>query len=78
MANQVSKNVSLTAELDAFIGQEVASGRFQNASEVVRAALRLMADHEVRLVPRGRRFVAAKTSRLPAPEGADDQKVGGS
>lgn len=54
MANQVSKNVSLTPELDAFIGAEVASGRYQNASEVVRAALRLMADHKVRLVPRKR------------------------
>ncbi len=52
MANQVSRTVSLTAELDAFVGREVASGRFKNASEVVRAALRLMADHHVRLVPR--------------------------
>ena len=52
MVNQVSRNVSLTAELEAFVGREVASGRFQNASEVVRAALRLMADHHVRLVPR--------------------------
>ncbi len=52
MANQVSRNVSLAAELDAFVGREVASGRFQNVGEVVRAALRLMADHHVRLVPR--------------------------
>jgi antitoxin ParD1/3/4 len=52
MPNQVSKNVSLTTELDAFITAEVASGRYQNASEVVRAALRIMADHELRLVPR--------------------------
>ncbi len=59
MAKQVSRNVSLTAELEAFVGREVASGRFQNASEVVRAALRLMADHHVRLVPRGAGVPAA-------------------
>ena len=34
-------NVSLTNELEAFIRGKVASGLFQNASEVVRAALRL-------------------------------------
>ena len=42
--NQVSKNVSLTRELDAFIGAQVASRRDQNASMVVRATLRLLAD----------------------------------
>jgi putative addiction module CopG family antidote len=46
--NQVSKNVSLTQELDAFIGAQVASGRDQNASEVVRAAPRRIADAEGR------------------------------
>ncbi len=52
VANQVSRNVSLTAELDASVAREVASDRFQNASEVVRVAPRPMADHRVRLVPR--------------------------
>ena len=43
--NQVLKNVSLTRELDAFIGAQVASGRDQNASEVIHgAAPRLLAD----------------------------------
>ncbi len=68
-AGQVSKKVSLTPELDAYISTEVASGRFQNASEVVRAALRLMADYEVRLVPR-------QTPRL-RPERVSPQKKGG-
>ncbi len=67
MSNQVSRNVSLTAELDAFVGQEVASGRFQNASEVIRAALRLMADHHVRLVRRVRRKPAASSQSTPGP-----------
>jgi antitoxin ParD1/3/4 len=32
-----------------FIEAQVASGRFNNASEVVRAGLRLLEDHEARL-----------------------------
>lgn len=35
-----TRNVSLTNELDQFIAAKVADGRFENASEVVRAALR--------------------------------------
>ena len=35
-----TRNVNLTPELDKFILTRVESGRFENASEVVRAALR--------------------------------------
>jgi antitoxin ParD1/3/4 len=75
MPNQVSRNVSLTAELDAFIGQEVASGRFQNSSEVVRAALRLMADHEVHLMPRTPRPCAAREAQAQTSTEADNREV---
>jgi len=37
-----TRNVNLTPELDGFILARVASGRFENASEVVHAALRNM------------------------------------
>ena len=47
--NVKTRNVSLTPENDAFITERIASGRFANASEVVRAALRLLADEERRL-----------------------------
>ena len=36
-----TRNVNLTDELDRLVDDEVRSGRFQNASEVVRAGLRL-------------------------------------
>jgi antitoxin ParD1/3/4 len=35
-----TRNVNLTDELDHFVRSKVESGRFENASEVIRAALR--------------------------------------
>lgn len=35
-----TRNVNLTPELDRFIASKVKAGRYENASEVVRAALR--------------------------------------
>ena len=35
-----TRNVNLTDELDRFVLKKVESGRYENASEVVRAALR--------------------------------------
>ncbi|MBJ6127214.1 ribbon-helix-helix domain-containing protein [Microvirga splendida] len=42
MSPDQTRNVSRTAELNAFIRGQVASGQCQNASEVVRAGLRLL------------------------------------
>jgi len=39
-------NVSLTPELEAMIRQQVDSGRYNCASEVVREALRLLDEHQ--------------------------------
>jgi putative addiction module CopG family antidote len=39
-------NVSLTPKLEAFVRRKVASGLYNNASEVVREALRLMLERE--------------------------------
>ncbi|MFG0283919.1 MAG: type II toxin-antitoxin system ParD family antitoxin [Phycisphaerales bacterium JB039] len=46
MPSRESMNVSLTPELAAFVDAQVASGRYRSASEVVRAALRELHDHE--------------------------------
>ena len=43
-----TRNVNLTEELDRFVLAKVASGRYENASEVVRAALRTLAREEER------------------------------
>ncbi len=48
-----TRNVNLTDELDRFVLEKVASGRYENASEVVRAALRTLErdeqEHEAKL-----------------------------
>jgi antitoxin ParD1/3/4 len=41
-----TRNVSLTPQLETFIDGRVATGRYRSASEVVRAALRLLEEAE--------------------------------
>ena len=48
-------NVSLTPELEGFVKDLAESGRYRSASEVVRAAVRLLQEHE-----------AERTARLRA------------
>lgn len=49
-----TRNINLTAELDRFIASKVKSGRYENASEVVRAGLRNLEreerEHELKLL----------------------------
>jgi putative addiction module CopG family antidote len=44
-------NVSLTPALEQFIAERVSSGRYQTASEVVRAGLRLLEQAEAAHAP---------------------------
>jgi antitoxin ParD1/3/4 len=65
-----TRNVNLTGMLDAYVEERVQSGAFQNASEVVRDALRLhkaRTDDEARKEERFRRLVQ---------EGIDDIEAG--
>jgi antitoxin ParD1/3/4 len=41
-----TRNINLTDALDRFVAEKVESGAYQNASEVVRAGLRLLKDEE--------------------------------
>ncbi len=41
-----TRNINLTAQLDRFVERQVSSGRYSNASEIVRDALRLLEDQE--------------------------------
>ena len=42
-------NVSLTEHLDKFVGQQVETGRYSSASEVVREGLRLLEQREAQV-----------------------------
>ena len=46
MVTRKTKNVSLTPELERFVAERLESGRYRSASEVVRAALRLLVKEE--------------------------------
>lgn len=47
MPSQNARSVVLTSHLESFIDQMVRSGRYQNASEVMRDGLRLLERREV-------------------------------
>jgi antitoxin ParD1/3/4 len=41
-----TRNINLTDHLDHFVERQVASGRYSNASEIIREALRLLEEQE--------------------------------
>lgn len=63
---QHRKTISLTSKDDAFISEQVASGEYGNASEVVRAGLRLLEHEQLRLAALRQAIVA----------GDDDARAG--
>lgn len=67
-----TRNINLTDHWDHFIEHQIASGRYSNASEIVREALRLLEDKEQEQKAR------LKALRKAAKEGFDeiDQGMG--
>ncbi len=58
---QKGMNISITKELERFVEQEVKSGLYQSASEVIRAALRRLKQDQEHRTPR---FVVSSKKRL--------------
>lgn len=69
MAN-VKKSYVVGDRYEAFIAQKVAAGRFNNASEVVRAGLRMLEDYETRLAE-ARAIVDVADAEIAAGEGIE-------
>lgn len=61
-----TRNINLTEHFDAFVERQVASGRYGNASEIVREALRLLEEQEQE------REAKLKALRQAAREGFDE------
>jgi antitoxin ParD1/3/4 len=61
-----TRNINLTEHFDEFIKRQVSSGRYSNASEIVREALRLLEEKE-----QGRQ-ARLKALRQAAKQGFDE------
>jgi antitoxin ParD1/3/4 len=59
-------NINLTEHCDGFVERQVSSGRYSNASEIVRAALRLLEEQEQE------REAKLKVLRRAARQGFDE------
>ena len=66
---RVGKNTSFSLDehFSAFIEEEVASGRYGSASDVVRTALRLLEDRETRLRTLRQALIAGEQSGESTP-----------
>jgi len=63
---------SLDEHFSAFIDDKVASGRYRSASEVVRAALRLLEDRETRIDALRNALMSGETSGTSTPFNFDE------
>ena len=61
-----TRNINLTEHCDGFVERQLSSGRYSNASEIVRAALRLLEEHDQE------REAKLKVLRRAAKEGFDE------
>ena len=61
-----TRNINLTEHLDHFVERQVASGRYSNASEIVRESLRLLEEQEQE------RKAKLKALRQAAKQGFDE------
>lgn len=60
-------SISLDDHFAEFLGREVASGRYRSASEVVRAGLRLLEDHETQWAALRAALLEGERSGEPEP-----------
>ena len=60
-------SISLGDHFEAFISEQIKAGRYGNASEVMRASLRLLEEHEHRIEALRRALIEGEESGDAAP-----------
>jgi antitoxin ParD1/3/4 len=65
-----TRNINLTEYFDLFVKRQISSGRYSNASEIVREALRLLEEREQE------RDAKLKALRQAAKQGFDELDQG--
>lgn len=70
-----TRNINLTDTLDSLIEEEVRSGRYQNASEVVRAGLRLLEQHKREDAARLRVLYSALDTAIGQADRGEDTEI---
>ena len=60
-------SISLDDHFAAFLAEQVGSGRYRSASEVVRASLRLLEDQETQVAALRAALIAGENSGEPEP-----------
>lgn len=68
-------SVALSPHFESFVKQQVATGRFNNVSEVVRAGLRLLEDQEQRTSLQLQELRSAIETGAASGAGVDANKV---
>ncbi len=68
-------SVSLSPHFETFVRQQVDSGRFNNVSEVVRAGLRLLEEHEAKQAAKLQALREAIAVGLASGPGIPEEEV---
>lgn len=60
-------SVTLGEHFEGFIAEQIKAGRFESKSEVVRAAMRLLEEHERKVAALGQALAEGESSGLATP-----------
>lgn len=65
-------SVTLGEYFEGFIAQQIDAGRFESKSEVLRAAMRLLEEHEKKVMALNQALAEGESSGEPLPFSMDD------
>jgi len=60
-------SVTLGEHFEGFIAQQIEAGRYESKSEVIRAAMRLLEEHEQKVIALRQALIDGEQSGVPVP-----------